>query len=151
MRQREPAAGYRLNWNPQLAPGDITAAHVRRVKEHGFVRRFWRCGNAAIEPGHPVYLVRTGVGPYRGIIGAGEATGEPECGCYDDHGEWIQRAVPIELYVLSLEPFIPREALDRPPFDQIPSWSNATPAGRLPADVVAAIEARLPGRPKRTR
>lgn len=147
MRKTKRAAGYRLNWNPERAPDDITAAHVRRVETHGAVKRFWRCGNAAIEPGDPVYLVRTGR-ELRGIIGAGVAIDEPEGGYVNNDGEWIPRAVQVEFHLLSLTPFIPREELDQPPFDQVRSWSNATAAGRLPAAVVAAIESRLPAHPR---
>jgi hypothetical protein len=56
----------RLNWNPQLAPDDVTIENVKEVELEGEVHLRWRCGEARLEMGQRVFLVRTGRGP-RGV------------------------------------------------------------------------------------
>ncbi|MEO8601466.1 MAG: hypothetical protein ABI629_02710 [bacterium] len=121
----------------------MTPADIHRFERDGFIDFFWRCGNATIERGQRIFLIRTGKGP-RGVIGAGWAFAEPEDGYEDGEGEWSPSAVYVRFTLLSLQPFIDRAQLDQAPFDRV-AWSNATAAARVPAEVVAALDARLLG------
>ena len=79
MSSRAIAAAYRVNWNPQLAPDDVTEADARKLEREGAVQFNWRCGGARIEPNQRIFLVRTGKGS-RGIIGVRRAVSEPDGG-----------------------------------------------------------------------
>lgn len=134
------AAAYRVNWNPQLAPNDVTEEDVRKLEREGVVKFHWRCGRARIEPNQRIFLVRTGKGP-RGIIGVGRSVSEPDGGREVD-GDWEPFAVKVRFHMLSLEPIVDRSALDTPPLDGV-HWSNATAAARLTAEQANALEALI--------
>lgn len=129
-------AGYRLNWNPETNPDDITDEYVAAVRSDGSVDLDWRCGNAAILPGHNVVLVKTGKIPAeRGIVGLGLAISKPRT-------VRQVRGVRVRLTTLSLSPLVKRSALDVPPLDEV-AWSNQNAAARLERRHVAAIEQLL--------
>lgn len=132
------AAAYRLNWNPDDAPGDVTEDDAARCNKVGHVDLTWRCGSARIEPGQRLFLMRTGRGP-RGLIGIGRAISPPEGGEHGVDGSWIPRWVSIRFTKLSTEPFVDREALEEPPLNAV-HWNAQTAAARLTDEQANALE-----------
>lgn len=140
------AAAYRLNWNPDDAPDDVTEEDVATCAEFGYVDFNWRCGKARIEPGQRLFLMRTGRGP-RGLIGVGQALGEPEGGEKHADGRWEPYWVSVRFTALSLKPLVDRSALEVPPLDTV-HWNAQTAAARLSSEQSDALErlARVDGK-----
>ena len=128
----------RLNWNPQRAPGDVSPENIEDLARDGVAYIRWRCGQATIELGQRVFLVRTGRDP-RGVIGMGRAVSERDGGYTTEDGEWVPYSVVVCFEILSLEPIVPRETLDLPPLDTV-AWSNATAAALLDPDQAKYLE-----------
>jgi len=135
---RDRAAAYRFNWNPDVAPRDLTETQVDACDNLGFADAPWRCGNARIELGQRLFLMRTGKGP-RGLVGVGQAIGHPSGGELDDKGAWVPRTVLVRFTVLSRDPLVARELLDAPPLDTV-HWDSQAAAARLDDEQARAIE-----------
>lgn len=130
------AAGYRLNWNPDLRPGDVSEEMVTQLCKAGFVVLRWRCGNGSIEVGQKIYLLRTGANESRrGLVGVGTAAARPT-------GNKRGRRVRVRFTRLALEPFVHRSAFDVPPLNEV-AWSNQGAAVRLEPQHVAALDALI--------
>jgi len=140
----------RLNWNPQLAPEDVSAEHIAKLEHEGVVCLLWRCGQAKLEMGERVFLVRTGHEP-RGVIGMGRTISERDGGYTDEKGQWVPYFVDVAFEILATEPIVARAVLDVPPLDTV-AWSNAVAAARVEPHQAAYLEQLiLAARPNRGR
>ena len=132
-----------LAWNPNNYPWGDLQDELAQVKRDCRVSERWSVGNRNhLQSGTRFFMIRLGSEP-RGIVGSGWTTSEPYHAPHWDieKANKGKMALYADIYfdTLDLDPLIPIQELQVPPFDHA-HWSTQMSGISIPDDIATELE-----------